>query len=102
MAGEEGGGLDSAPWYALREEDNGKSSWLIYGYRHRRTRYAPLPHVLLCALQPGRHCGHAHSGPRGKKDTRSEFGVVQEPILISLDRWHSSLANRQPIAQCRN
>lgn len=35
MAGEEGGGLDSAPWYALREEEDGKSSWLIYGYRHR-------------------------------------------------------------------
>lgn len=28
--------------------------------------------------------------------------VVQEPKLISLDRWHSSLANRQPIAQRRN
>lgn len=52
------GSYTSSPFPFLRSHSTDRS-------RHRRAGLPPLPHVQLCPVQLGRHCGYAYARSSG-------------------------------------
>lgn len=102
MAGEEGGGL----YIASRCVG---SIWLLnisYGSsnfglsRHWRTNFPSLPDVGLRSFESGGNGGHAYTWVAGMNNLTIES--LRKHHADCIDYWNASVADRQPVAQCRH